>query len=1059
MYFTRESAKTESLIESFRARVNCVSFAKQIQSGGYYVFYHFEEADDSLVYEFIDPEGNNYMSVSINAKGDILVPDEYLSLAYHEPPSDYGGACLYLYDREKRLIEENRQKEVYGDDYEKLVYLLSLTPRQLDRRASVRREFISLFEWKYLSISSSAPTYEIQNGLKVAFSFEQGYNYYGEESYNIKLVLMDGKERLGLVRSNNSFLNAYENGSIYSIRGGVRIDVSKENFDKTTRDALDYYLSRIHFRKEASVLVKSDVVSLLFSLKGESVNFEGKDYQITEKVGVAGFRFSPDESLHFFPAPPSNSTLLLSGISLVCFDKSSFVCELYTFKKPLSADLFLFYRNHGSNETDLIKDLVQAYVPPDDALPMEEGGEITDSMQISLYVDMSERGILLFSTICHLNGHEETMEKLRENIYYREKLNRYASILSHLGGVISGAVRDEGDILRFLSGDLSELRSICSVYLSEAISKLNVRRVGPIDVAINKNAQNWLELKISSATYDDDTLKLILSQYKKKHRYIRLNDDIIVLEDPYVHEAALIQREVGIKDELYTDKLPFYNAFKLASASITHVGLNLSEYVVEAIDSIRNYQKKKILLPECIQDVVRPYQKEAIQWMSVLAGYGLSGILADDMGLGKTLEAIAFLSGRSDPRPTLVICPKSVTYNWESEVRKWNPEIPVSVIAGNKDTRLNIISKVKRRERGIYVVSYDSLRNDIEEFSKVHFGVVLADEAQFIKNSLSKKAKAVKTLKSDIRFALTGTPIENSLLDLWSIFDFLMPGYLLTFDEFKNQYIDSESPSSRDRLLKRITPFILRRSKSQVLKDLPIKSVETITLAMNEAQNEFYDASLLAARKEVEENERSEEKNRLSIFPILTKLREIAVDPASFFENFTEMSTKFEYVTSLAENAIASGHKLLIFSSFTKVLENMEIALMDCGIDSRTISGATPAQERLALADEFNGTDHFKVMLVSLKAGGTGLNLVGADIVIHLDPWWNPAAEEQATDRSYRIGQTRPVSVYKLVCHNSIEEKVLMLQEAKKDLSDSLIKEGDSLIRKLTDEDIHFLLS
>ncbi|MCR5078894.1 MAG: DEAD/DEAH box helicase [Bacilli bacterium] len=1059
MYFTRESQKTEALIESFRARNNCVNFAREIQEGGYFVFYHFEEADDSLIYEFIDPEGDNYISVSVNAKGDIMVPEEYLSLAYHEPPFNYGGACLYLYDREKRLVEENRQKEVYGEDYEKLVSLLSLTPRQLDRRASVRREFIALFDWKYSSITSSAPTYEVQNELKVSFSFEQGYNYYGEESYSLKLVLMDGKERLGLVRSNNSFLNAYENGSIYSIRGGLRIDVSRKNFDESTKAALDYYLSRIHFRKEASVLVKSDVVSLLFALKGENVNFEGKDYLILDKVGAAGFRFSPDESLHFFPAPPSNSTLLLSGSSLACFDKSNFVCELFTFKKPLSADLFLFYRNHGSNETDLIKDLVQSYVPPEDALPMEEGGEITDSMQISLYVDMSERGILLFSTICHLNGHEETMEKLRENLYYREKLNRYASILSHLGGVISGAVRDEGDILHFLSGDLSELRSICSVYLSEAISRLNIKRVGPIDVVINKNAQNWLELRISSAHYDDDTLKLILSQYKKKHRYVRLGDDIIVLEDPYVHEAALIQREVGIKDELYTDKLPFYNAFKLASASITHVGLNLSDYVIEAIDSIRNYTKKKILLPQAIQEVVRPYQKEAIQWMSVLSGYGLSGILADDMGLGKTLEAIAFLSGRGDSRPTLVICPKSVTYNWESEVHKWNPDMPVCVVAGSKETRLGILSNIKKRERGIYVVSYDSLRNDIEEFSKVHFGVVLADEAQFIKNSLSKKAKAVKTLKSDIRFALTGTPIENSLLDLWSIFDFLMPGYLLSYEEFKQQYIDADSSSARDKLLKRITPFILRRSKSQVLKDLPIKSVETITLAMNEYQSEFYEASLLEARKEIEENEKSEEKNRLSIFPILTKLREIAVDPGSFFDNFTEISTKFEYVTSLAETAIASGHKLLIFSSFTKVLENMELALRECDIDSRTISGSTPAQERLLLAEEFNSTDHFKVMLVSLKAGGTGLNLIGADIVIHLDPWWNPAAEEQATDRSYRIGQTRPVSVYKLVCHNSIEEKVLILQEAKKDLSDSLIKEGDSLIRKLSDEDIRFLLS
>lgn len=1054
MYLIRNSAKSESLIASFSSRQSCLAAKKTIEEGDYLIFYYFEEITGSLIYEFIDPQGENYVEVEVNTKGDIVVPEEYLSLAYHEPPASFGGACLYLFEKEKKLEEEGKLKEVYGEDYATLTALMELTPRQLDRRASIRREFVGMFEGKDVGLTSGESNYERASMLRVAFTFEPGYNFYGEESYTLKLVLMDGKDRLGLVRSNITFLRTYESGGVYSVRNGLRINVGRDNFDEGAQAALDFYLSRVHYREEATTLVKTDVLNLLFFLQGESVNFEGKDYLVSDKVALAGFHIAPDDSLHFSPAPAANSTLLLSGPSLAVLDKEKFTCDLYHFKNPLSSSLFLFYRNHSSTETDLIKDLVKGYVSQDDALPIEDGANITDSLQISLYVDMSERGILLFSTICYLNGHEETMEKLRENLYYRDKINRYGKTLTRIGGVMNGNVRDERDILRFLTADLTKLREICSVFLSDAITRLTIKKDVPFNVNIEKTAQNWLELKITSTDFDEATLELILSNYKKKHRYLRIGDTIISFEDPRIAEIVNIQKEAGLKDALYTDHLPFYSAFKLANFTNGKVGLNLSDYVKEAIDSIRDYTKKKLVFPERINEALRPYQKEAIQWMSVLSSYGLCGILADDMGLGKTLESIAFLSARNDTRPTLVLCPKSVIYNWESEVRKWNPDVPVTVIAGSRDARQAILSKIKRKERAIYVVSYDSMRNDIEEFSRIHFGAILADEAQFIKNSLSKKAKAVKMLKSDIRFALTGTPIENSLSDLWSIFDFLMPGYLLSYDEFKDNYIDNEDKKARANLLKRITPFILRRTKKQVLKDLPSKSVETVTLAMNDQQSAFYMASLVEARREVEEK-----PNGFSIFPIFTKLREIAVDPDSFFENFHEMSAKFEYLLGLIDTAIYNGHKVLVFSSFTKVLDNLTLALEERGVDSRTIDGATPAQDRLSMADEFNTTENFKVMLVSLKAGGTGLNLIGADIVVHLDPWWNPAAEEQATDRSYRIGQTRPVSVYKLVCHDSIEEKVLALQESKKSLSDSLIKEGDSFIRKLTDEDIRFLLS
>ncbi len=1051
MFFTRSSAKTETWIASFSARPTCLAAKEEIQNGNYRIYYHYDSTSGNLIYELVDVDSENYVNIEVNPKGDLLIPSEYQG--YREPPALYGGAVLYLYEKEMKLLEEGKLDEVYVSDLEELHYLMGLSPRQLDRRASIRNEFASIFDGREAIGTSSEANYQVNHSLSVAFSFEQGYNYYGEESYLVKLVLFDGKERLGMVRSNASFLSHYEKGMVYSIRNGLKVNVSRDLFSGTYSRALDFFLGRLHYKEEAASLMKSDVVSLLFILRGESVNFDGKDYVIESDIGRAGYRFAPDESLLFTPSPSSNATILSSNTQLAVFDKEKFICSLYNFRNKTVSDLFFFYRTHAPSETDLVKDLVRHYVKVEDALPDDEQ-PIEDNLNISLYVDLSDRGLLLFSTICTLNGHEETMEKLRDNLYFRDKLNRYASALSHLGGIVNGTVKEEESILAFLSGDLTNLKRLASVFLSDAITRLRVKRGSQINIAIAKSESNWLSLRIDSPDYDDETLEKILSAYKKKRKYLRLGDDIIVLDDPAIVEATNVQKEASLKDALYTDHLPFYTAFKLASSSHSDVGFSITDFVKEAIGSIRDYEKKRINLPDNIVSNLRPYQKSAVQWMVTLSHYGLAGILADDMGLGKTLESISFLSLYPSSRPTLVICPKSVVYNWAAEVTKWNSEFEVKIIAGTKEQRSAILSEIKRKEKTIYVVSYDTLRNDIDDFAKVKFGTVLADEAQFIKNALSKKAKAVKSLRSDIRFALTGTPIENSLSDLWSIFDFLMPGYLLDFEDFKAQYIDNDNEEQRSNLLHRITPFILRRSKTQVLKDLPSKSVEVVTLAMNEEQEKFYDASLIEARNALEENGAG-----FSMFPVFTRLREIAVDPPSFFEGFSERSAKFDYVLSMVEEAISSGHKLLIFSAFTRVLGNMREALNSIGVESRTISGETEAEERLRLAEAFNETDEFPVMLVSLKAGGTGLNLIGADIVIHLDPWWNPAAEEQATDRSYRIGQTRPVSVYKLVCHGSIEEKVLALQENKRGLSDSLIKEGDSLIKKLSEDDIRYLLS
>ncbi|MBR5750575.1 MAG: DEAD/DEAH box helicase, partial [Bacilli bacterium] len=341
------------------------------------------------------------------------------------------------------------------------------------------------------------------------------------------------------------------------------------------------------------------------------------------------------------------------------------------------------------------------------------------------------------------------------------------------------------------------------------------------------------------------------------------------------------------------------------------------------------------------------------------------------------------------------------------------------------------------------------------------------DEAQFIKNMHAKKTNAVKQINALHTIALTGTPIENSMADLWAIFDFLMPGYLDSFNIFKTRYIlAGDQVKARGSLSRKITPFLLRRTKAEVLKDLPKKTTEIITLTMNDEARRYYDAVLVDTRNKIRQKredptkgDKYSEKGLFSVLPLLTRLREICVDPSAFLDGFSEESAKMAYALSYITIAVEAGHKVLVFSSFTKVLDHLTILLRESGVKSFYIYGATEADDRLSMAESFNTKNDVNVMLVSLKAGGTGLNLHGADIVVHLDPWWNVAAEEQATDRAYRIGQKRPVSVVKLICHNSIEEKVIQLQENKRELYNQVIKSGDEAISKLNIEDIKFLLS
>ena len=464
-------------------------------------------------------------------------------------------------------------------------------------------------------------------------------------------------------------------------------------------------------------------------------------------------------------------------------------------------------------------------------------------------------------------------------------------------------------------------------------------------------------------------------------------------------------------------------------------------------------------IPAALKKQLRPYQKTGVQWLYMLYTYGLGGILADDMGLGKTIQTITFIHmlWRRFKKTSLVIAPTSLIYNWSSEFEKFDPKLPILLIDGNRRQRNSLFNEIGKY--ACVITSYALLRRDIDEIKDFPFGSCFLDEAQNIKNPETLNARSVKQITTERAFALTGTPIENSLLELWSIFDFVLPGFLHGQKYFQTQY---EQPVMKDQntqvlesLHQQIMPFILRRLKKDVLTELPDK-IESHTICdMTECQREIYETFLKRSREDLKQEIalNGYARSQIYILALLTRLRQICCHPSLFLKQYDGGSGKLMLLEELLSGCYSSGHRVLVFSQFTSMLEIIRKRLMDQGVRPFYIDGQVSSEERMNQVSRFYDGEG-SLFLISLRAGGTGLNLTGADTVIHYDPWWNPAVEEQATDRAYRIGQENIVQVFKLCTRHSVEEKILSLQQKKQNLIDAVIKPGQNLLSKMTVEEV-----
>lgn len=629
---------------------------------------------------------------------------------------------------------------------------------------------------------------------------------------------------------------------------------------------------------------------------------------------------------------------------------------------------------------------------------------------------------------------------------------------------------DEEKSYDFLTEALPAMPDWVEVFYADSFERRPVRSMPNVTAGVSINDMDLLEVTFDVKGMDFQELIAILDSYRQKRRYHRMKDkSFITLGDQQLATIADLVEDTGLKNGKAkgggTVEMPLANALYLDSlARDDELQLARSKEFRRIVRDIRSPQDADIPVPESLQHVLRDYQVTGFNWMTTLAAHHLGGILADDMGLGKTLQVIAFLLAQKEAgaSPSLVVAPTSLLYNWIDEVEKFTPELTARAVTGTKGEREAILAEDSPYD--LLVTTYNTLKRDITAYEKRKFRYVFLDEAQHIKNPATQSARAVKRLHMAGCFALTGTPIENTLTELWSIFDFLMPGYLFGHAKFKQRFetpiVRANDKKAMHALQRRVMPFILRRMKKDVLKELPDKVERKLVGTMTPKQEKIYQAWFLKSQKEFAKELAANGfgESRIKILAILTRLRQIACDPALFLEEYEGGSGKLDMLEEVVSDAMQSGHRMLIFSQFTTMLSHIAARLRKTGIAFLYLDGSTQALERVRLVKAFNqGTT--PVFLISLKAGGTGLNLTGADMVIHFDPWWNPAVEDQATDRAYRLGQKNNVQVVKLLMKDTVEEKIYKLQEKKKSLIDQMIRPGENFLSKLTEEELRALFA
>lgn len=682
---------------------------------------------------------------------------------------------------------------------------------------------------------------------------------------------------------------------------------------------------------------------------------------------------------------------------------------------------------------------------------------IVNDFNVKYYFDLKNSNV-----ICDLkfvyddeNGKKYILRNLEKEKFYSDKLIDLNFTKENKHYSFKG---NDSELFNLLNVDIMQLKDLGDVYYSDKFKTKKIHRATSIQASIRDSLDGYLDFSFSISDIDKKEYKDILLAFKEKRKFYKLKDGSFIdledskaqdffelienldlvrnLEDSKVHKSKMLY----INDMLETKDLDFIEG---------------KQYVKNICSKFKDVENINFTIPVGLTAKLRDYQISGLNWFKTLDHYEFGGILADEMGLGKTLQTISFLLSKKEDTDSslksLIITPTSLIYNWKNEFETFAPSMKVLLIHGNKKEREKAL--LEMNDCDVIITTYGTLRNDLDKYINTVFDYCIIDEAQNIKNPLALSTDAVKSINAKVRFALTGTPIENNLLELWSIFDFVMPGYLYSRSKFQDLFIyDVYNSENLKRLIK---PFVLRRTKSEVMKELPDKIEHKFYVELNKDQRKIYSAYIAEIQEKMKNKNLKTDK--ITMFSYLTKLRQLCLDPSVLVENYNKKSSKIETTLEILKNAIEENHKILLFSQFTSVLKNIGKELTKNDITYSYIDGQTNAKDRLELVNKFNETDDNKVFLISLKAGGTGLNLTSADIVIHFDPWWNPSVENQASDRAHRYGQQNVVEVIKLIAKGTIEEKIIKLQENKNELIEQFIN-GDlsngNILKTLSDDEI-----
>lgn len=563
---------------------------------------------------------------------------------------------------------------------------------------------------------------------------------------------------------------------------------------------------------------------------------------------------------------------------------------------------------------------------------------------------------------------------------------------------------------------------------------------------------DFLKVDWTLEEFSEDDMKKILQAYVKKIKYVKLsnNREINIEADIDIEQLKEELKSLNTTIEELVEKEHTQVSICNANYFAALYGNKVNDEIKEKIDKIFDDSDIKNELPDNLKNLLKDYQLKGYKWLKKLISLNAGGILADEMGLGKTMQSISILAdtyyNKKTNLPSLIICPSSLVYNWSEELKKFAPFIKFVIIDGNQNERYKLLDEIEKYD--VIITSLNLLSRDLDKYLEHTFYIKLVDEAQKIKSQSALISKNVKSIKAINKFALTGTPIENNLSELWSIFDYLMPNYLHDYKTFKQLYEDKivgKDEVALQNLKIKINPFILRRTKKEVLKELPEKSTKILTCEFDDEQKTLYYTELHRGKFEIKNNleNKKEGNNNAQIFQVLSRLRQICCSPKLLYENSISNGSKFKMCMDLVEDAIANGSKILLFSQFVKMIDIISEEFKKRKIIHLSLTGDLGKKERLELVEKFNTKSHIKVFLISLKAGGVGLTLTSADTVIHYDPWWNSSLENQATDRAHRIGQKNNVNIFKLISKDSIEEKVLKLQETKTEMFNQIFDENN----------------